>query len=166
MKRIWLSIDRQFTRLEKLGKWSFFWRAWLQATAIAFLMGNVCQLLFPAGPRSDLEGLGVLHLIALVAVIGPIFETLVFQFLPLEIASALGFRRWIRMAISIVPFALMHSFAGVPTVVAAGAVGGFYFAFTYERWKKQSLLAGVVMPFLLHSSYNLVGLLALIALQP
>jgi hypothetical protein len=91
-----------------------------------------------------------------------LLETLVFQCLPLELAASFGLRRGMRLAISIVPFALMHHFAGLPTVVAAGGVGGFYFAFTYERWRSESLIAAVAMTFLLHSSFNLVGILGMI----
>ena len=162
MRRIIQTVSRHFDRLEVCGKWSFFWRAWLGATLVGFLVGNAAQWLFPAGPRSDLAGLSLARLIALVAFVGPMFETLAFQCLPIEMTSRLGFRRWLRLVISIVPFALMHHFAGVPTVVAAGAIGGFYFAFTYERWKKESIIAGVVMTFLLHSSFNLTSVLGML----
>jgi len=161
MRRIIQKIVGHFARLEACGKWPFFWRAWLGSTATAFLVGNAAQLVFPAAPRSDLASLSLVQLIALVALIGPLFETLAFQCFPSEVTSRLGFRRSIRLAVSIVPFALMHHFAGVPTVVAAGIVGGFYFAFTYERWRKESIFAGVMMTFLLHSSYNLSGVLAM-----
>jgi hypothetical protein len=165
MKRIRRYLGRHFSRLERLGKWSFLWRSWLEAVVIAYAIGEILQGVFPAGPRTDLQGLPLVQLVALVAVIGPLFETVVFQCLPLELTAALGFRRAARLIISIVPFALMHQFAGVPTVVAAGIVGGFYFAFTYERWRKESLVAGVLMTFLLHSSYNLVGVLGMLILH-
>jgi len=47
-------------------------------------------------------------------------------------------------------------------VFAAGFVGGFYFSFTYERWRRESVVVAVVMTFLLHSTFNLVGALAMI----
>ena len=36
---------------------------------------------------------------------------------------------------------------------------------TYERWKKESLVAAVLMTFLLHASFNLVGALGMIFLH-
>lgn len=60
------------------------------------------------------------------------------------------------------PFALGHRLAGIPTVVAAGFIGGFYFAFTYDRWRQESLFVAVAMTFLLHSSFNLVGVLGML----
>ena len=165
MNRIAQFIERHFSRLESHGKSAYLWRSWLEASVIAFLVGNALQWVFPAGPRHDLEGLGGLHLLVLVAVIGPIFETVFFQCLPLEIAASFGLQRPVRLLLSVVLFALMHHFAGVPTVVAAGGVAGFYFAFTYERWKRESLVAGVLMTFLLHSSYNLGGILGMLFLR-
>jgi hypothetical protein len=165
VKHLHRYLGCHFSRLERLGKWSFLWRSWLEAVVIAYVIGEVLQGFFPAGPRTDLQGLPLVQLVALVAVIGPLFETVAFQCLPLELTAALGLRRAARLIISIVPFALMHQFAGVPTVVAAGVVGGFYFAFTYERWRRESLMAGVLMTFLLHSSYNLVGVLGMLFLH-
>jgi hypothetical protein len=165
MNRILQSIFRHFSRLESRGWGAFLWRSWLEASAIAFVVGNTLQWLFPAGPRHDLEGLAGWQLLGLVAAVGPMFETVFFQFLPLEVAASFGLRRPVRLFISIVPFALMHHFAGVPTVFAAGGVAGFYFAFTYERWKRESLMTGVLMTFLLHSSYNLGGVFGMLFLR-
>ena len=165
MKRIYRYISGHFSRLQSLNKWSFICRLWLEATIIAYIVGTAVQAIFPAAPRADLQNLTPLHLIALVAVVGPLFETVAFQYLPLELTAALGFRRSVRLFISIVPFAAMHYFAGMPTVVAAGAVGGFYFAFTYERWKKESVVVAVIMTFLLHSSFNLVGVVGMLFLR-
>jgi hypothetical protein len=106
----------------------------------------------------------LLGLLGLVLIVGPLFETLAFQCLPLEFTSTLRVRRSIRFLCSVIPFALAHHFAGMPTVLAAGIVGGFYFAFTYERWRKESLFVAVVMTFLLHSSFNLVGVLGMLLL--
>jgi hypothetical protein len=145
-------------------KWGFLWRTWLEAIALAYLVGNLAQLIAPAGARSDLAKMAPWELIAMVLVIGPFFETLVFQCLTFEFTTSLPVRRWIRFAFSIIPFALAHRFAGFPTVISAGLVGGSYFAFTYERWRKESLFIAVVMTFLLHSSFNLVGVLGMLLL--
>jgi hypothetical protein len=157
-------IREHFARLTKKGKWSFLWRTWLEAVLVAYIVGIAAQAVFPAGPRSDLTKMSLFGLLGLVLVVGPLWETLVFQCLPLEFTTALRVRRTLRIAFSVVPFALLHRFAGIPTVVAAGIVGGFYFAFTYERWRKESLIVAVGMTFLLHSSFNLVGVLGLLLL--
>jgi len=120
------------------------------------------QFILPAGPRSDLAKMTLFWLLGLVLIAGPLFETLVFQCLSLEFTSTLRVRRSLRFLFSIIPFALGHHFAGIPTVLSAGIVGGFYFAFTYDRWRKESLIVAVAMTFLLHSSFNLVGVLGML----
>ena len=158
------SFRARFARRASQGKWSFLWRTWLEAVALAYVTGFAVQRVFPAGPRSDLLAMTPIVLLLAVLLAGPLFETVVFQCLPLELTAALGVRRSLRVVFSVVPFALLHRFAGIPTVVAAGVVGGLYFAFTYERWRNESLLVAVGMTFLLHSSFNLVGALGLLLL--
>ena len=136
----------------------------MEAVLFAYVAGIVLQAIFPAGPREDLAKLTLVGLLVLVLVVGPLFETLAFQCASIEFTAALRVRRTIRLLFSVVPFALLHHYAGIPTVVAAGIVGGFYFAFTYERWRKESWVVAVSMTFLLHSSFNLVGVLGMLFL--
>ncbi len=162
MGKLRLLLRHHLVRRAQAGKWTYLWRSWLEVVLLAYVAACLVQALAPAGPRHDLAGLPVPTLLALVLVIGPLFETVAFQCLPLEFGALLPVRRSIRLALSLVPFALAHRFAGLPTVMAAGVVGGFYFAFTYERWRRESLGAALLMTFLLHSSFNLVGALGLI----
>lgn len=164
MKTLVHVVRAHFSRLAEKQKGSFLCRTWLEAVLLAYLVGNLVQRVWPAGPRSDIETMTVWGLIGLVLILGPLFETLVFQCIPLEFAAALHVRRSLRVMVSVVPFAFAHAFAGIPTVLAAGMVGGFYFAFTYERWRKESLVVAVAMTFILHSSFNLVGVLGLLFL--
>jgi hypothetical protein len=161
--RQWAGIlRRHFQALDRMPRWTFLWRVWIEAVVLAYAAANLAQHVFPAGPRMDLVTQTSWRLCILVLLVGPLTETMLFQCLPTELAVAAKARRLLRIAVSVVPFALMHRFAGVPTVVAAGFVGGFYFAFTYDRWRRESLFVGVMMTFLLHSSFNLVGAIALL----
>ena len=155
-------IRSHFWLLAKKTKWTFLWRTWLEAVLLAYVVSSVAQAVFPIGPRADLARMTMWNLLALVVVIGPLAETIAFQCLPLELTTALAIKRSIRITLSVIPFALAHHFSGIPTVVAAGGIGGFYFAFTYERWRKESLAVGVLMTFLIHSSFNLVGVLGIL----
>jgi membrane protease YdiL (CAAX protease family) len=165
MNRLANALRGYFGNLEQKNKWPFFWRAWLHAVVVAYAVGNLAHLMFPAGRREDLASKSAFDLCLLVLVIGPVVETVFFQFLPLEFTRAANARRWIRIGVSVIPFALMHHFAGVPTVVAAGFVGGVFFAFTYERWRSESIVVALLMTFLLHSSFNLVGVVAMLLLR-
>jgi hypothetical protein len=108
--------------------------------------------------------MSVFGLLGLVLVVGQLWETLMFQCVSLEVAEALGFRRLSRLFFSVVPFALLHRFAGVPHRDGRWNGGRFYFALTYERWRKESLIVGIGMTFLLHSSFNLVGVVGMLVM--
>jgi hypothetical protein len=164
MRKLAQYVRKHFSCLAENEKWPFLWRTWLEAVLLAYIVANIVTFFFPAGPRSDLAQMTLWGLLGLVLIVGPLFETLAFQCLPWEFTSTLRVRRSLRFLLSVVPFALAHHFAGMPTVLAAGIVGGFYFAFTYERWRKESLVVAVVMTFLLHSSFNLVGVLGMLLL--
>lgn len=157
-------IHKHFSQLAGRAKWPFLWRTWLEAVILAYVVAQIAELFFPAGPRSDLAEMTLLGLLGLVLFLGPLFETLAFQCIPLEVTSTLRVRHSLRFLFSIVPFALGHHFAGMATVLGAGIVAGFYFAFTYERWRKESLFVAVAMTFLLHSSFNLVAVLGMLFL--
>ena len=154
------TLAQYFRHLEGKTKWAFLWWTWLHAVVIAYAVGHLVHLIFPARPRADLVNMDALQLCMLVLAVGPFVETMVFQFLPLEFSRAAGARRWIRFAVSIIPFALAHQAGGVPAIAAAGCIGGFFFAFTYERWRTESVIVAVVMTLLLHSSFNLVAVVA------
>jgi glycopeptide antibiotics resistance protein len=155
-------IRTHFARLAKIGKWSFLWRTWFEAVLLAYIVGIAAQTVFPSGPRKDLIAMPLIGLLVLVLLVGPLWETIVFQCLSLELTKALRVRRTLRVIFSVIPFAILHRYAGIPTVISAGIIGGFYFAFAYERWRAESLIVAVGMTFLLHSSYNLVGVLGLL----
>lgn len=154
-----------FRQLGRRSKPVFLAQAWAEAVVVGYAVANFVQYFWPAAPRQDLAGLTPLRLCGLVLVAGPLFETLAFQCLPYELAAHAGVRRGLRLAVAIVPFALLHASAGLPTALAAGFVGGSYFAITYERWRRESVLVAVIMTFLLHASFNLVGAVAMLVMR-
>jgi hypothetical protein len=162
VKRIFDAVRRYFSRFDQQNRWPFLWRIWLHAIVISYSAAALVQFFVPTGPRDDLVGKSGVELCLLVLVVGPFTETMLFQFLPLELTRAAAVRRSLRFAISVIPFAYMHLFAGMPTVVAAGFVGGLFFAFTYERWRSESVFVAIAMTVLLRSSFNLVGAVAML----
>jgi len=152
-------LRSHFSALGQKTKWGFLWRAWLEATLSAFIVANLLQYIFRFPQRSDLTDLSPWRLALLVILVGPLLETLIFQFLPIETAQGLKWKGAYQFSISIIPFALAHALAGIPTVICAGIIGGFFFAFTYHRWKRESLLVGILMTFLLHASFNITGVI-------
>ena len=157
-------LPSHFATLEQKTKWGFLWRTWLEATLAAFIVANLLQFIYHFPLRSDLVDLSPWRLALLVIVVGPLVETLIFQFLLIETAQGLKWKRAWQFLCSIIPFALAHALAGISTVISAGIIGGFFFAFTYYRWKRESLLIGILMTFLLHASFNTTGVIGMLLL--
>src|SRR4051812_5444048 len=82
MNRLAQSIRKHFSGLAQKEKWSFLWRTWLEAVILAYVIGNIVALIFPAGPGSDVARMTLFGLLGLVLFTGPLFETLAFQCLP------------------------------------------------------------------------------------
>jgi hypothetical protein len=57
-----------------------------------------------------------------------------------------------------------HFGAASVTGLSAGLVGGFYFAFTYTAWRRQSALRAYAMTTAHHALYNLLIALTVIVL--
>ena len=165
MNPLFSHVKQHFASLRSQQKWAFIWRVWIETTLFAYIVANILQAILRSPGRTDLDGYSPLALVGLTVFVGPLFETLVFQCVALELAGSLRLRRFLQFAVSIVPFAIAHFFAGIPTFVSAGVIAGFYFAFTYDHWKQESFFVGVAMTFILHSSFNLVGVLGMLLLR-
>lgn len=128
---------------------------------VAYVVANVLQYFLRTPERTDLQAFTMPGLMMAAVIIGPLIETLIFQCLLIELGAAFRFRRFFQFIVSIIPFAVAHRFAGAPTVVAAGIIAGFSFAYTYIKWRTESLVTAILMTFLLHASFNLVGVVGI-----
>lgn len=100
----------------------------------------------------------------LVLLVGPVVETLLFQALPIRLASALRAPRWLQIVISTVVFSLAHLPGGVVSAAVA-VTGGLAFAWAFIRWSEVSIGKGLVATVLTHCWVNAgVGLIAFLAL--
>ena len=103
----------------------------------------------------------------LVVIVGiaPLFETLLFQALPIAIARWMkaGFK--VQILASLIPFTLAHALEGIGTGVCAGLVGGFYLAFTYAHWIEKSVWTAMWTTAAAHFIRNGLLAVAIIALE-
>lgn len=99
--------------------------------------------------------------VLLSVVVAPIWETAIFQTLPLKYGYRLlkdkwGFRRcaWPLIVLSAVVFGINHSYS--TSYIVAGVLMGLVFGFAYHvaRKRKQSATLTVM---LIHASANLIG---------
>lgn len=147
--------------LQQKSKWLFFWTIWPQAVLFGYGASILAQVVFHAGSRSDILRLSLPALCVGALILAPLLETLFFQLIPIELTAALHFGPRVRLACSAIPFGLMHLTTGIASA-ASGLVCGFYLAYTYDRWRTESLSAATRMTCLLHSAYNLVAVSAVL----
>ena len=87
-------------------------------------------------------------------VCSPIIETLVFQAFPVWIARICKARFSVQILASAIPFAIDHALIGIQSGIAAGLVGGFYFAFTYVHWRKKGRWTPFWVTAVSHAIFN------------
>ncbi|MEO6005844.1 MAG: hypothetical protein ABIZ04_25715 [Opitutus sp.] len=144
-----------FSRASKL---KFFLTALIELVALSYGVGMILQVVFAFPPRADLSALSPVALIVLTTLVSPLVETVLFQFVPIAVVSALGGSRRAQFIAAVGPFAFAHFVrVDVPTGICAGLIGGAFFAATYLRWARASDLTAVLLTTALHSGYNLVG---------
>ena len=87
-------------------------------------------------------------------VVAPLLETLIFQAFPIWIARLCKARFSIQVVASLVPFCAVHAVEGVGTGIAAGLIGGFYFAFTYAHWRERGRWPAFWVTAVSHAIHN------------
>ena len=130
-------LIRHFQRYRQRKPWAFCWRIAVEGLIVSLLCALVLALLFPALGREFPDwSAGTIFLI--IVVLAPVYETLLFQALPIYIAGRFKARFAFQIIASMAVFAGLHFLEGILAGIAAGLVGGFYFAFTFAHWHQKS----------------------------
>lgn len=90
--------------------------------------------------------------------LAPVIETILLQALPIELVRRFRGPRWLQYCAGAVPFALLHFTAGVAVGIAAGVVGGIFFAHSYLEGRKDSWQTAAVVTCVVHALHNLIVL--------
>jgi hypothetical protein len=149
-------LIRHFQRYRQRKPWAFCWRISIEGLLVSLLCALVLFVLFPEMEREIPDwDMGTTFLV--IVVIAPIGETLLFQALPIYVARKFNapFNRQIIISMAI--FAGLHFLEGIPTGIAAGLVGGFYFAFTYTHWREKSMWTAFWVTAVSHAFNNSVA---------
>jgi O-antigen/teichoic acid export membrane protein len=153
-------LIRHFQRYRQRKPWAFCWRISIEGLLVSFLCALVLALLFPELDREFPDwDMGTIFLV--VVLIGPVVETLLFQALPIFVARKFNAPFVWQIIISMVIFASLHFLEGIPTGIAAGLVGGFYFAFTYAHWREKSRWTAFWVTAISHAFNNAVAFVLL-----
>jgi Type II CAAX prenyl endopeptidase Rce1-like len=93
----------------------------------------------------------------LVGVIAlPFIETLLLQWLPMELTRRSFRSFWPRVLPSMVLFALAHFTNSAISGICAGTIGGWYLALAYFHFRTKSVGHAIAATFFLHAAYNFV----------
>lgn len=91
-----------------------------------------------------------------VAVIAPIFETLLLQTAPIEIARAIRLPRMVQFLMGAIPFAALHFPMGIKMGIGAGIVGGLFLSHAYLEARNCSVGSAVWITMMIHLIQNLI----------
>lgn len=145
-------LRRHFRRHEQRRPVAFLWRVTLEGFLVTVAVAMVAGLLGMEGREIKPAEFPVQVFSAIF--IAPLLETLLFQMLPIGMARLCGVSRRGQMTASIILFALPHFLISVATGLAAGLIGGFYFAFSYTHWRRESLARAYWMTTAQHAIHN------------
>jgi len=99
-------------------------------------------------------------LIAIVSIVflAPIFETFLFQTLPIELSRSFNRPLIFQFFAGVVPFAGIHFLGGLVSGIAAGVVGGIFFCHTYLECRSTSWWKSTWVTTLIHGLHNVIVL--------
>ena len=146
-------IKRHFARYRERAPWDFCWRIAIEGTIVGLAAACLMTLLGIPGREMDLS---FEVLLILGVVVAPVLETLLFQALPVWIARLCKIGSSGQVIVSVVPFTIGHAIEGIQTGIAAGLLGGFYFAFTYVHWRERSRWQAFWVTAVSHAIHNAI----------
>ena len=147
-------LVEHFRGYRRRNPWDFCWRIALEGLAVSILPTSLLWCFGLADRKMNVtQG----TLIGFAVVVAPIFETVLFQALPIGVARLLkaGFASQVFWSVAV--FFVAHALdSGIATGLVAGLVGGFYLAFTYAHWRGRSRWTAFWTTAITHAMSNAV----------
>jgi uncharacterized protein len=146
-------IIAHFQGYERLRPLRFCLLLTIECMAVSFVIAIPVHLIIRERPR-PLAYRGAEPLIRGVLV-APIFETLLFQAALIALLRLLRRSLGLQIGLSAAAFAIAHYFGrGLEVALAAGVVGGAYYAFSYARWARVSHWTAFWVTAVSHAIHN------------
>jgi len=137
-------------------KLQFFWRVTVEGLLIPSGILFAIQAVFDLRSTGVLGNINSMPLFIGAVILSPIIETVLLQVLPVMVARHFGAGHRIQILAATVLFAASKFPFGIETGILTGLVGGFYLAFTYVHWERESFNSALLMTFGAHATHNLV----------
>jgi len=84
----------------------------------------------------------------------PLFETVLFQFVPFSLGQAAGFHTLVSMLISIIFFSIAHHGLGIEILIINGISGGALLILWFSFWFQNSIQQAVIATWIAHATHN------------
>lgn len=173
---IWEKILKHFNTYNKRTPWSFCWRMSLESFAISFVLALFLIALAVLAGFSILDAgedlvIGgtefdfYLELFFSWVLLAPIIETIFLQALPVFLTKLFSSSEKWQIIVTSIVFAVPHFLIGIIPGIAAGIVGGIYFAFAYVHWRKDSHWRAFWVTALGHGINNGITFLGIVIVE-
>ncbi|OHB58439.1 MAG: hypothetical protein A2Z38_04890 [Planctomycetes bacterium RBG_19FT_COMBO_48_8] len=147
-------LKTHFQKHRKRKPWNFCWRVAIEGLIVSFIIVYVL-LFFIEQKNRDFFNWPISYAILVILILAPVFETLLFQTLPVAVARWRKARFRVQILVSLIPFTLVHLVEGIAVGVGAGLIGGFYLAINYVHWREKSLWTALWTTTIAHAIRNI-----------
>jgi hypothetical protein len=158
MRPLWKKVVAHFDCYRTLDRWPFFWRVTIESQIVPWLLMAVIGLFVHFPPIAPFLPRNVPKYLFIAVIAGPLWELILWQWLPVMIARRFKVRFWNQVWISLAIFFLPHFGNGVFSAIKGGLFGGFYSVFTYVCWREKSLGKAFYMTYTQHALHNLIAI--------
>lgn len=169
-------VSKHFNTYKKLPPLSFCLRITFESFLVSFLvaifliiLGVVVGLIDINTPPEFIaegeESFSYSDSFFPMVIFAPIVETVLFQLFPVFLVGLFGENNNWKIAIATLAFAIPHFLLGFVAGISAGVIGGFYLAFTYLHWRKDSRWRAFWVTTLSHGIHNLIAFLGILILD-
>jgi membrane protease YdiL (CAAX protease family) len=153
-------LRRHLEAYRRLGPWPFCLCLTVEATLVSLAVATLTDPILPDHERTFLLKPWP-ELVLPVIVLAPPLETLLFQAIPITFLRFLRVRERNQIIVSATAFALAHISEGAGAFLAAGVVGGLYFAFSYAHWARTRHRTAFWVTALNHATRNAMAVSAM-----
>lgn len=95
--------------------------------------------------------------VLVILFIAPVFETLLLQAAPIELARALRRSRLVQFLLGSVPFAALHFKISITVGIAGGIVAGAFLSHAYLEGRNRSVWTALWITTMIHFIHNLMA---------
>ena len=149
MKQI---IRNHFKKYLRRKPWDFCWRIAIEGLIVSYIAAIITEIF--GAPEREFPEWSMFTMFIFVVLIAPPMETLIMQAFPIFIARIFKSTFKTQVLAGTIVFSLFHIPEGIAAFIAAGIFGGFYFSFTYARWRRKSRWTAFWVTALSHAIHN------------